>query len=402
MGTSIRQGGFAVVGLFCFDGPLYKDKNGVYCNVTLTNEMFDRYFCVVDKLYIVVRTFVTDKTYVEMNMKPLDLKCMEVVEVDNFNTIHGFISKKKEFKKSIGELLDRVDLIFARMPSQTSNAVLDVAQRKRKRYLVEVGGCAWDSFWNHGLIGKAIAPYMYLSARKNIKKADFATYVTKEFLQKRYPNDNFTTNCSNVYLSASDDDVLAERLKKIEMANLVRPIFGQAVNSIDVKYKGEHLVLRAMKALKEKGIIAEFQVVGPGTGDFLMAEAEKYGVSDQLKILGTLQKNEMSDWLRTIDIYTQPSKQEGLPRSVIEAMSFGCPAVGSDLAGIPELLDKECLFNPDKNNQIVKSLLWLLERRNMTAQAKANFERAKEYNLADIELRRREIFSQYQSNVVKR
>lgn len=384
-----------MVGLFCFDGPLYKDKDGVYCNVTLTNEMFSRYFCVVDKLFIVVRTFTTDKTYIEMNMRPLILDNMEVVEVGNFNTIHGFISEKKKFKKNIWQLLDKVDLIFARMPSQTSNAVLEVAQKKKKPYLVEVGGCAWDSFWNHGIMGKAIAPYMYLSARKNIKRAAFATYVTKEFLQRRYPNDKITTNCSNVYLTPVNDEILVERLKKIEKVDLKHPVFGQAVNSIDVKYKGEHLILRAMKYLKEKGIIAEFQVAGPGTGDFLKAQAVSYGVEDQLKIIGTLQKNEMSEWLRSIDVYTQPSKQEGLPRSVIEAMSFGCVAVGSDIAGIPELLDKECLFNPDKNDQIVKALLWVLDRNNMMTQAKVNFEKAKEYNLAYVEQRRKTIFEKY-------
>lgn len=391
-----------MVGLFCFDGPLYKDKDGIYCNVTLTNEMFARYFCVIDKLYVVVRTFISDKTYKELNMKPLSLNNMEVIEVGNFNTIHGFLSEKGKFKESIGNLLEQVDLIFARMPSQTSNVVLEVAQKMHKPYLVEVGGCAWDSFWNHGMLGKAIAPYMYLSARKNIKKAAFATYVTKEFLQRRYPNKGITINCSNVYLPQVDETVLEERLKKINHADLTHPILGQAVNSIDVKYKGEHLIIKAMKTLKEKGITAEFQVVGPGSGEFLKAEAVRYGVADQLKIVGTLQKAEMTEWYKSLDVYTQPSKQEGLPRSVIEAMSVGCVAVGSNLAGIPELLDRECLFNPDRNGEIVNALLWVLDRKNMETQARINFQRAKEYNLTAIENRRREIFYQYRRAVEKK
>lgn len=390
-----------MIGLFCFDGPLYKDKDGIYCNVTLTNEMFARYFCAVDKLYVVVRTFVSDKSYKELNMKPLALDNMEVIEVGNFNTIHGFLEEKGKFKESIGELLDHVDLIFARMPSQTSNVVLEVAQKKHKPYLVEVGGCAWDSFWNHGLLGKAIAPYMYLCARKNIEKATFATYVTKEFLQRRYPNKGITANCSNVYLPQVDETVLEERLDKIKRVDLTHPVFGQAVNSIDVKYKGEHLIIKAMKTLKKKGILAEFQVVGPGTGEFLKTEAKRHGVVEQLKIMGTLQKNEMTEWYKSIDVYTQPSKQEGLPRSVIEAMSVGCAAVGSKLAGIPELLDKECLFNPDKNDEIVNTLLWVLNRKNMEAQARVNFKKARKYDLFLIEERRHNIFVQYKEYVLR-
>ena len=397
MMTKKEAGKNQIKGMFTFDGPIYKDVNGVYCSVTLTNEMFSRFFAVVDTLYVVVRTFESDKTYSELNLKPLNTDNMVMVDVPNIVSAKGLVLLKNKFKVDIKSMVEEMDMIFARMPSITSNSIIEIARASKKPYLVEVGGCAWDSYWNHGLSGKVVAPYMYLCARKNIKEAAFATYVTKKFLQRRYPNKGVNTNCSNVYLTPVDEEILKERLKKIEATDLTHPVFGQAVNSIDVKYKGEHLILRAMKDLKERGIIAEFQVAGSGTGDFLKAEAERYGVTEQLKLLGTLQKPEMLEWLKSIDVYTQPSKQEGLPRSVIEAMSFGCVAVGSDLAGIPELLDKECLFNPDKNDQIVKALLWVLARKNMIAQAKVNFERAKEYNLADIEQRRKRIFEEYRS-----
>ena len=52
------------------------------------------------------------------------------------------------------------------------------------------------------------------------------------------------------------------------------------------------------------------------------------------------------EWLNDVDIYIQPSRQEGLPRALIEAMSRGCPAFGSTAGGIPELLSPECLHQP--------------------------------------------------------
>lgn len=388
-----------MIGLFSFDGPLYKDADGVYCNVTLTNEMFNRYFSVVDKLYVVVRTFKSDKTYHELNMKPLITDNMEVIEVNNLNSLTGMTIEKKKLQDKISSIVQKADLFFARMPSQTSNVVLEITRKFGKPYLVEVGGCAWDSFWNHGMLGKLIAPYMYFNARRNISKAEFAVYVTKKFLQRRYPNSNRMTNCSNVYLHRLDNNILKERLDKIDKMDCSRPVFGQAVNSIDVKYKGEHLILRAMKSLKEKGIMVEFQVVGPGTGEFLKSEAVKYGVIDQLKIVGTLKKEEMENWYKSIDIYAQPSKQEGLPRSVIEAMSTGCPAIGSRIAGIPELLDRECLFNPNSNAQIIDVILRLLNKNVMFNQANRNYETAQEYDISKIEARRQKIFEEYRSFV---
>ena len=219
--------------------------------------------------------------------------------------------------------------------------------------------------------------------------------MTKSFLQKRYPNHGITESISNVHLNIPQDEVLKKRIDKIINSDLSHPILGQAVNSIDVKYKGEHLIIRAMKKLLERGIIAEFQIVGPGNGTFLLAEAEKNGVKDHIKLMGTLQKEEILRWYETLDVYVQPSKQEGLPRSVIEAMSVGCPALGSDIAGIPELLEPECLFNPKNIKEIADKIALVLDKKKLLYQAKRNFNLAKKYSIEEINKRRYSVFRQY-------
>lgn len=390
-----------VRGLFSFDGPLYKDKNGIYCSVTLTNEMFDRFFSVVDDLYVVVRTFQSDKSFQELNMKPLITKHMKVIEVENLVSPKGLIFDKPAFEKSIRGVIKKSDLLFCRMPSITSNSVIKVAKSLKKPYLVEVGGCAWDSYWNHGISGKMVAPIMFFNEKRNVRDAAFATYVTKEFLQKRYPSNGFTTNCSNVYLQSISEDVLETRLRKIDGLDVRKVVVGTAVNSIDVRYKGEQYVIRAMKDLMADGYEIEYQIAGPGEGTYLKQQAEEYGIKNFVKFIGPLRKEEIFDWYKSIDIYVQPSKQEGLPRTVIEAMSTGCPCLGSDIAGIPELLDKECLFSPDKNSEVVEAFKLMLSNESMVEKARLNFERAKEYNLIDIEKRRQQMFRKYRMSIVE-
>ena len=157
-----------------------------------------------------------------------------------------------------------------------------------------------------------------------------------------------------------------------------------------------------MRELKKRGIVARFEIVGPGECDYLVKQAEENGVINQVVFLGAKKKEEVFEWLRSIDIYIQPSKQEGLPRSVIEAMSVGCPCIGSKIAGIPELLDEDCLFNPDNTREISSVAEKLLTIPNMKKKAEDNFERAKEYNLEEIEERRQNIFSQYSNQVFGR
>lgn len=382
-------------GIFTFDGPLYKDINGIYCSMVVTNEMLSRFFSVVDELFVIIRVFCVDKTYPELNLCPLKPDKMTIIEVGNLLTPKGIIVERKAFEKSIQHVVEQADMIFARMPGVISNSVLKIAKNLKKPYLAEVGGCAWDSFWNHSLYGKIVAGYFFLEEKKYVSHAEFAVYVTKKFLQERYPNKGKTGSVSNVYLNDMSDDVLEKRLRKIENMDTKNIVIGQAVNSIDVRYKGEQYILRAMPKLKKKGINIIFQVAGAGDGAFLKKQAEKYGVADRFKLMGAMKKVELEEWYQSIDVYAQPSKQEGLPRAVIEAMGTGCPSIGSDLAGIPELLDRECLFRPGSIDEIVSVIEHLLNKDVLKKRAKTNFERAKEYNIEDLEKKRQKIFKEY-------
>lgn len=389
------------VGIFVFDGPLYKDIDGVYCSSTITNEMLSRFFTVIDELFIVIRVFEISDKYCDANLYPLNTNHMRIIEAENMLTPVGMLIKKSLFEKKVQRLVEQSDMIFARMPSITSNSVLKIARRLKKPYLVEVGGCAWDSYWNHSIYGKILAGYVFWEERKYVAHADFATYVTKKFLQERYPNKRRTINASNVYLNPIKDSFLDERIDKICRMDLKNVVIGQAVNSIDVRYKGEQYIIRAMPILKKRGIHITYQITGSGNGTFLKNQAKRYGVELDIQLMGTMNKDELCEWYKSIDLYAQPSKQEGLPRSVIEAMSTGCPAVGSNIAGIPELLDQDCLFDPDNNKEIVEVIEYILNRDVLLEKAKINFNRAKEYNLKDIEAKRQKLFKEYSMSVKK-
>ena len=83
--------------------------------------------------------------------------------------------------------------------------------------------------------------------------------------------------------------------------------------------------------------------------------------------------------LDEIDIYIQPSLQEGLPRSVIEAMSRGCPAIGAKTAGIPELVSAECVVRRKSPGDIANTVLNISSAEKLAELAQINFEKSKEY-----------------------
>ena len=167
--------------------------------------------------------------------------------------------------------------------------------------------------------------------------------------------------------------------------------------AVDVRYKGQQYIIQALGELKKQGITNyEYQLVGGGDQAHLKSIAEKYNVTEQVKFLGAMPHNKVFKWLETIDIYTQPSRQEGLPRALIEAMSRAVPAFGARTAGILELLDNEFIFsNTRKNIDEIIDILKSFDIETMRVQAKRNYEESKKYDKDTIEERRRKFFEEF-------
>ena len=88
----------------------------------------------------------------------------------------------------------------------------------------------------------------------------------------------------------------------------------------------------------------------------------------------------MNAWLDAVDLYVQPSRQEGLPRGTLEAMSRACPALGSTAGGLPELLEPECLHKPGDAAGLGALITRAAGDRDwQRRQAQRNFEVARRY-----------------------
>ena len=106
------------------------------------------------------------------------------------------------------------------------------------------------------------------------------------------------------------------------------------VTTSQLKPEKEHrTVLRALA-----GIDIDYRYVILGTGSMeaeLMMEAAQLGIADKVAFAG-FQQN-IGDYLRRADIFVFPSKGEGLPNALLEAMAHGLAVVSRDVGGVAEI-----------------------------------------------------------------
>jgi len=99
--------------------------------------------------------------------------------------------------------------------------------------------------------------------------------------------------------------------------------------------------VRAIGRLRETRPGAELFLCGKGPlREELETLAAKVGVSDAVHFLGHLPYDEMPRVYRAGDVLVLPSRAEGMPRTVIEAMASGLPVVASDLEQVAPVVER--------------------------------------------------------------
>lgn len=388
--------------LFAHNIRIKEDIEGnLYTHSSYNDDIWKRYKTISDNISIIARK--ENKLYDVIDagnkFEKFDNSIMNIVYIEDiYRSIVTFLNPSSHIRNNniIYEAVKNHDCVIARLPSYSGFKAIKYAKKSDLPYICEVVGCPWDAYWNHSLKGKLIAPFMYYNMKKDVREAEYVVYVTNQFLQRRYPTNGKSTNCSNVALEKFDTIVLENRLKRISNTNDRKLIIGTTA-AVNIRFKGQQYVIKALGKLKKQGITnLEYQLVGGGNQTYLRSIAEKYGVIDQVKFLGSIPHNRVFEWLDSIDIYVQPSRQEGLPRALIEAMSRGLPAFGAKTAGIPELLEPEFIFsNTQKNIKEICKILEGFDKETMLKQAKRNYEESKKYDKSIIEERRESFFKQF-------
>ena len=342
---------------------------------------YNNSICATLPRYYILGEHITCLAFSQNVLSPKQEKIkdenVDFVFVKKINTLTSLFRRRAENRILIENEVKKADICVIHVPSFIGESVVQLARKYKKPYITVVVGCAWDSYWNYSLKGKMIAPFRYWSLRKVQKDSPYSIYVTNEFLQRRYPTNGISIACSNVNIATGDERILKRRLQRIFMRT--RPLKMATIAAVNVRYKGQEYVIEALSKLRDKGIFLEYHLIGSGSTDFLQSLVLKHNLQDRVFFHGAVPHEQILSILDDIDIYIQPSKQEGLPRALIEAMSRGCLCLGSATAGIPELLDSNYVFRRGNVNDIVK-ILSEVKQSDFESQAKRNFLEASKYD----------------------
>ncbi len=98
--------------------------------------------------------------------------------------------------------------------------------------------------------------------------------------------------------------------------------------------KNIELLLEALSGIKNASIL----IIGDGELESdLKSRSIRMGIN--ARFLGNIPNNELPGLLNTCQAFVLPSKWEGMPKVLIEAMACGLPVIGTNVSGIKDLIE---------------------------------------------------------------
>lgn len=295
----------------------------------------------------------------------------------------AYARRAREVRRQVRRALGSAEAVILRLPSTSIAQCVEQAMRESRRpYGVEVVGDPYDVFAPGGMrhpLRPVLRWWLPRCLHRQCGGACAAAYVTQRALQTRYPPPpgSFTTHYSSVELPGA---ALAGAPRSARAAN--GPLRLITVGSLDHPAKGVDTLIDAVAACTRQGLQLSLTIVGDGRlRARLQRRAAAAGVAERVAFLGYVPTGEgVRAHLDASDLFVLPSKAEGLPRAVIEAMARALPCIATAVGGIPELLPASDLVPPGCVAALSAKIAEVAgEPERAARMSRANLERARGY-----------------------
>lgn len=215
-----------------------------------------------------------------------------------------------------------------------------------------------------------------------INKEDFE--ASKKFKLKNNNKNYYFVNGIGIDLDRFKDKNIDRMIIRKKLGLFDEDIMAIAMGDL-IKRKNYETSIKAIAKLNNNNF--HFFICGKGPLEDSLKELSKsLGVSNQIHFLGF--RTDIIELLKCSDLFLFTSNQEGLPRSLMEAMAAGLPCIVSDVRGNNDLIkDGEggYLVNNQEITEITKKIqMAIRSEEKLEKFRRINLKKINNYSLKEV------------------
>lgn len=355
---------------FHYHVPMIKKEDGIY-TIGLQGVFLDS----LSKYFVKVICFMNSATNNEIQKMDYKITSSNIEFIDIGQHIHMSkrILKSKSVKSIVMQNIEALDFMLIRGPSPFLPLFSKVSKSKKITYgfllvadYLEVLKSSDMATW------KKIPLYIFFKYNKflqDLYSKDALVLANSRILVNEYKNkleeNVFEVRTTTLY----DSDLYFKN--NYNLQNKVNLLFTGRIES----QKGIHIILEAMKNLKDKGFELTLNLVGWETEKGYLKKLQdlsmQYEMKDKLIYHGSKTVGiELLTYYRKSDIYILASTGnfEGFPRTIWEAMASSTPVIATKVSSIPYFLDDmsdSILVEPNDSNSLADGLEKIIKNNKL-------------------------------------
>jgi glycosyltransferase involved in cell wall biosynthesis len=316
-----------------------------------------------------------------------------------FQGLRGVAPKLPQVLWALRDRMRGLDGFIVRCPGTLSLLALPFLLAARKPIAVEMVGDPHAMFESGagGMAPTVLGPIAVAASRRLLEGASAVTYVTESYLQGHYPPP------AGALVGAFSDVALSEASFRARPRSTgdfsgdpARLLFA---GTMEQNYKGIDTLLAAVALLERQGRKVSLRIAGTGRlKGAVAADIARFGLGGTVMLLGRLSTAELIREMEACDLFVLPSRTEGLPRTIIEAMARATPVVASAVGGIPELVPERYLVGDGTPESFARAIADCLdEPGRLPAMSAENLAFAHKFSGPEIERKRRDFYEGFRA-----
>ncbi len=353
------------------DGTVWAPAQGPY---TYWKTFLD----VFDEVHFIAR--VRDVESVGSTLKRADGPGVKCAAVPDFHGPGEYVRRIWQVNQQVKGYLDFQSAVIMRVPSTLGTIAYSKLKTRHFPYGVNVVTDPWLVFGPTG-VRHPLRAYFRQKFVNDLKEqcwnAAAGWYVTRENLQKNYPTKGYCVGVSDVQIKG---DFISEQPRKFADSQRKKVLI--FVGSLAQMYKAPDILIDAFAQCIRQDLNLDLIILGDGQHRPELEErARNLGVENRVHFLGLLPgTGSVREKLDEADLFVLPSRSEGLPRAMVEAMARGLPVIGTPVGGVPELLDEESMVEPDNVAALAEKIRQFVTNPDlMREKSERNLEIAHEF-----------------------
>lgn len=320
-------------------------------------------------------------------LREMNVRCYQIDFARNIKCIGQNIKAYQQVKK----LMEQNHYVFCHCHSPIGGVVARIAGHRTKTKVI------YTAHGFHFYKGAPIANWLMFYPVEKILSYWTDTLITIN--QEDYERAKKKFRAGKTYylpgigidlerFHAGDAQTIQQ--KRQELGLQPQDVFLLSVGELSDR-KNHVVVIEAMKQLIQRHPQLRYFICGQGEKkQELQQLIRKYHLEDHVKLLGF--RTDVAELCQAADVFVFPSKQEGLPVALMEAMACGVPVVCSRIRGNTDLVkngENGYLVSADQPEEYIQAIEKLLQIWKNTEEVrqmrKNNRARIKQYSLQKID-----------------